>query len=296
MNLDCKGGLSAYARALAQAQVPPKPERKAGDLRVVEVNGRKVRLLTIARPAAPQRPAAQAGLQRIAEAQPEPSTTPPALADRPVQVAPMGLHRVDEIVRAHLADQAKGTAFGSFTEAVHDVASFHDAGAGWMVAFAPGLPSTWPPTPQFMGRVFAQVLDPGFAQTSQAMAYAEATLAGPLLHELLQGLLVPGHLLSKTEQLRCVKADDPFHAEAAAIRKKMLADHGKYDLPVAVDSAVQALMLGTRGTAHQEDVDRAVVAMLATASQRLTGASLRRLTLAVHAGMKGEPAAGAAGK
>ncbi len=315
MNSDSKGAPLLYARTLPPPQPQQLPARKPGETRRVEVNGRLVKLVTIARPAAvprpvdpkPLQPAAvhpqphtqphtQPQLQALPRPQPQsqPSTneTATALGDRQVQLPAAGQDALDDLLVRHLDYQAQGTALCSFTEAILDMASFHDKRAGGSLFLSPGAAvKAWPPTPEFMGRVFTQVLRADAARESKGQATAAAGLAGRLVHELLQSLLVPAQLLPLVEQLGAVEPDDPKYAQAQAAQCKVLADHGKYELPRAIDRIVHALMLQTRGTPHKDAVDRALVAMLATGSQRLTPESFKRLAFTVQAGMEGKPLA-----
>lgn len=274
---------------------PPRQDgvRQEGDIRWVEKDGRTVRLVTIARPGPPRRPVPAQAVAPRPEAQ-GPATP---LGERQVKAGATGTpdplplfgpRRADGLLTFHLKDQLEGNAMGTFTEAVHDIALFHDQGAGWTLAGGGAPTAAWPPSPAFMARVFERVFQPGFTEEAPAKAYADKELPTALLRELLQGLLVPASLLSNTEQLRAVKQDDPFHAEAVRIRKQLLANLGKYELPSVVERTVQALLAGTRDTPRQKAVDTAVVDLLATAASRLEGASYKRLVAAVHAGMKGE--------
>ncbi len=287
---------------------PPPPgdvARKEGDTRCVEKDGRTVRLVTIRRPGPPSRPVSLHSVAPPLQAQAHVPGMPPgeaggrpkALGERDVKAsasrslaqAPLfGLQRAEALFTAHLQDHLEGHPLGTFTEAVHDIASFHDQGAGWMLSGGAEPPATWPPTPAFMARVFERVLDPGFTDAAQAMAYASQDLPSKLLTSVLQGLLVPGKVLTQSEQLGAVKPGDPFHDEAVRLRKQLLADQGRCALPPRVSQAVQALVAGSRQTTRQKSVDTAVVQMLATAGRRLDDASFSRLVKAVHAGMKGE--------
>lgn len=283
-------------QAPLQAQAQDPPARKEGEVRLVEVNGRKVKVKTVARPAALPRPDVPrarppAAIQHV----PQTSSCAPALGTRQVEVPSMGQAAIDDLVLRHLDQQAKGTALGSFTEALLDVASFHDKRAGMMLSFNPEASvATWPPTPGFMGRVFSHVLQAGQASDTKGMASVGGGMAERLLHELLQALLVPASRLRVVEQLRSVAPDHPQHEQAVAALDKVFTDFGRYELPQAVDSTVHALLQKTRGTPGQAAVDRALVAMLATATQRLTPGSFKRLVLAVQAGMTGEPLGDAA--
>lgn len=307
MNFDRKGGLPPYARTQPKPQPHHPTERKAGEMRVVEVNGRRVKLMTVARPAAVPRPvgpkplppaALPVQLQRpsLPQVQPQPPVTPAAPGIQQVKVQVAGVDPLDDLLSRHLDHQAQGTAPCSFTEAILDVAAFHDKRDGWSLFLSPGVAvQAWPPTPEFMGRVFTHVLKAGGTEESKGKAVADTGLARRLFQELLQALLVPARLLRLVEQLRAVAPDDPKHPQAQATQRKVLADHGRYELPQSVDRMVHALMLQSRGTPHKDAIDRALVAMLATASQRLTPESFRRLAFTVQAGMKGEALAAQAG-
>lgn len=260
----------------------PEADRTAG-VRVVEIGGRKVKLVRVRREVGLRRPAS-ADAKAPGAAQ---SGAQPTLATRHPQVPVFGLARVPQLLASELADQLQDSAITCWPTAVRDIAAFHDKGAGWPTAACARPPETWPPTEKFMSLVFAQILKPDFTDAAQAKIYTDSGLADRLLQELLEALLLPAEIVNDTAVLASLPTTDPRHDEGLTRRQELIDQNASRSIHHRVLETVHALLKSTRKTADENRVCTAMAQMMARAERQLDPGNYRCLARAVEAGRAG---------